>query len=191
MHFDQPWPGTKRWMQRSTTWREKHGFKGLMKSLYHHKQAPSLFFVISFFGMNYDDLPSRTALSVDLVWFWTNVPTEMCSEIFSLHISGSKRSLLSTFYPESLCEFCVTCMLSSDSINPLYWRHNKRNGVSNHQPNDCLLNRLFRRRSKKKIKAPRHWPLCGEFTGEFPAQRASNAEMFPFDDVIMSFSQTC
>ena len=31
---------------------------------------------------------------------------------------------------------------------------------------------------KEIIKAPRHWPLCGEFTvtGEFPAQRASNAE---------------
>ena len=28
----------------------------------------------------------------------------------------------------------------------------------------------------KNIKAPRHWPLCGEFTGEFPAQMASNAE---------------
>ena len=31
---------------------------------------------------------------------------------------------------------------------------------------------------KENIKAPRHWTLCGEFTGtgEFPAQRASNAE---------------
>ena len=31
---------------------------------------------------------------------------------------------------------------------------------------------------KETIKAPRHWPLCGEFTGtgEFPAQRASYAE---------------
>ena len=29
---------------------------------------------------------------------------------------------------------------------------------------------------KENIKAPRHWPLCGEFTGEFPAQRAGNAE---------------
>ena len=28
---------------------------------------------------------------------------------------------------------------------------------------------------KKNIKAPRHWLLCGKFTGEFPAQRASNA----------------
>ena len=31
---------------------------------------------------------------------------------------------------------------------------------------------------KKPIKAPCHWPLCGEFTGtgEFPAQRVSNVE---------------
>ena len=31
---------------------------------------------------------------------------------------------------------------------------------------------------KENIKAPGHWPLCGEFTGtgEFPAQKASNAE---------------
>ena len=29
---------------------------------------------------------------------------------------------------------------------------------------------------KENIKAPRHWPLWGEFTGEFPSQRASNAE---------------
>ena len=30
----------------------------------------------------------------------------------------------------------------------LRWRHNGRDGVSNHQPNDCLLNRLFGRKSK-------------------------------------------
>ena len=39
---------------------------------------------------------------------------------------------------------------------------------------------VFRRWSKKKFKAPRHWPLCGAgnsmATGEFPAQMASNAE---------------
>ena len=31
---------------------------------------------------------------------------------------------------------------------------------------------------QRNIKAPRHWPLCREFTGigEFPAQRASYAE---------------
>ena len=31
----------------------------------------------------------------------------------------------------------------------LRWRHNGRDSGSNHQPHDCLLNRLFRRKSKK------------------------------------------
>ena len=34
----------------------------------------------------------------------------------------------------------------------LQWRYNERDGVSNHQPHECLLNRLFRRRSKKTSK---------------------------------------
>ena len=29
---------------------------------------------------------------------------------------------------------------------------------------------------KESVNAPRHWPLCGEFTGEIPPQRASNAQ---------------
>ena len=37
---------------------------------------------------------------------------------------------------------------------------------------------FIRAQIKENIKAPRHWPLCVEFTGtgEFPAQMASNAE---------------
>ena len=60
----------------------------------------------------------------------------------------------------------------------LRWRHNGRDSVSNHQPHDCLLNRLFRRRSKKTSKL-RVTGLCAgnsPGTGEFPAQMASNAE---------------
>ena len=34
----------------------------------------------------------------------------------------------------------------------LHWRHNDQDGVSNHQPHGCLLNRLFGRRSKKTSK---------------------------------------
>ena len=48
----------------------------------------------------------------------------------------------------------------------LQWRHNERDCVSNHQPHDCLLNRLFKAQLKENIRAPRHWPLCGEFTGD-------------------------
>ena len=60
----------------------------------------------------------------------------------------------------------------------LQWRHNGWNGVSNHQPYHCLLNRLFRRRSKKASKL-RVTGLCARnspMTGEFPAQMASNAD---------------
>ena len=54
----------------------------------------------------------------------------------------------------------------------LHWRHNDHNGVSNHQPRGCLLNRLFGRRSRKTSN------LC--VTG-----LCAGNKMFPFDDVIM------
>ena len=70
-------------------------------------------------------------------------------------------------------------LMSSAWIVSLLGRHNGRGSVSNHQPRDCLLNRLFRRRSKKTSKL-RVTCLCvgnSPGTGEFPAQRASNAEI--------------
>ena len=61
------------------------------------------------------------------------------------------------------------------SFQAFLWRHNEYDGVSNHQPNDCLLNRLFRRRSKKhqsstslafvrgihwwQVNSPHKWPV--------------------------------
>ena len=53
----------------------------------------------------------------------------------------------------------------------LQWRHNESDGVSNHRPHDCLLNRLFRSRSKKTSNL-RVTGLCAvnsPRTGEFPA----------------------
>ena len=52
----------------------------------------------------------------------------------------------------------------------LQWRHNGRDSVSNHQPHDYLLNRLFRRRTKKTSKL-RVTGLCAgnsPGSGEFP-----------------------
>ena len=70
---------------------------------------------------------------------------------------------------------------------PLQWRHNGHDNVSNHKAHGCLLNHLFRRRSKKTSKLRVIGIYAGNSpgTGEFPAQMASNAENFPFDDVIM------
>ena len=83
---------------------------------------------------------------------------------------------------------CVTITATCIKDPPLQWRHNQSDGVSNHQRLDCLLNRSFRRRSKKTSKL-RVTGLCQgnpPVTDGFPSQRASNAKMFPSDDVIMS-----
>ena len=61
----------------------------------------------------------------------------------------------------------------------LQWRHNGPDGVSNHWLLDCLLSRLFRRRSKKTSK------LCvtglcegnSPVTGEFPSLMASTTRV--------------
>ena len=78
---------------------------------------------------------------------------------------------------------------------PLQWRHNERDVVSNHQPRDCFLNRLSRRRSKKtsKVRVTMVTGLCegnSPMTIEFPTQMASNAENVSIwwryhDDAVM------
>ena len=92
---------------------------------------------------------------------------------------------------ETFANIFQMCFISSQVIylwsrlrKTLRWRHNGRDSVSNHQPHDCLFNRLFRRRSKKTSKL-RVTDLC-EFTGEFPHKWPVARKMFPFDDVIMN-----
>ena len=69
----------------------------------------------------------------------------------------------------------------------LQWRNNERDSVSNHQPDGCLSNCLFRRRSKKTSKL-RVTGLCaGNSPGPVnsPHKGPVTRKMFPFDDVIM------
>ena len=65
-------------------------------------------------------------------------------------------------------------------LEPLQWRYNGRDGVSNHRRLGCLLNRLFRLKSRpKKTSKLCVTGLCegnSPVTGEFPTQRASNAD---------------
>ena len=75
--------------------------------------------------------------------------------------------LLDGFISIFLSLICIHLVILHCVCNTSPWRHNERGGVSNHQPHDCLLNRLFRRRSKKLINI------------ELPAQKASNAENVP------------
>ena len=90
---------------------------------------------------------------------------------------------------------CVSSCLSYIPVfmimrcRTLQWRHNGRESVSNHQPHDCLLNRLFRRGTKKTSKLAslafvwgiHRWPVNSPH--KWPITR----KMFPFDDVIMRF----
>ena len=79
---------------------------------------------------------------------------------------------------DTLKWYDIHCYKEARIHNTLQRRHNGRDSVSNHQTYDCLLNRLFRRKSKKTSKL-RVTGLCvgnSPGTGEFPAQMASNAE---------------
>ena len=81
-----------------------------------------------------------------------------------------------TVYP--VVTICHKYVNNSFATDALHWNHNGRDGVSNHHPYDCLLNRLFRGRWKKTSKH-RVTGLCewnSPVIGEFPAQRSSNAE---------------
>ena len=71
--------------------------------------------------------------------------------------------------------------------NSLQLRHNELDGVSDHQPHDCLLNRLFRRWSKKTSKL-RVTGLCGGIHRSpvnSPHIGPVTQKMFPFHDVII------
>ena len=100
------------------------------------------------------------------------------------HVKNIKRDRTANFLPKMgiwtgvlkniLLPYLMIC-LPVLSLKILLWRHNGRGSVSNHQPHHCLLNRLFRRRSKKTSKL-RVTGLCARNspeTGEFPTQRAN------------------
>ena len=88
----------------------------------------------------------------------------------------------STIITIILLEYNVT--LKCSPVFTLQWRHNEHYGVSNRQPHDCILNRLFKAQIKEIIKAPHHWQVTGEFPNKWPVTR----KILPFDDVIIEFS---
>ena len=91
-------------------------------------------------------------------------------------------------HPGRVTHICVSklCWLSVNRMHnqllicivSLQWWHNERDGDSNHRGLHCLLNRLFRHKSKETSKL-RVTGLCEgkpPLTGGFPSQRASDAE---------------
>ena len=89
-----------------------------------------------------------------------------CPDINTLH-PGSVRLMTALV---TLTE--STAWTGGDCFTSLQWRHNDRDGFWNHQRLDCLLNK----KSKLRVTG-----LCegnSPVTGEFPAQRTSNAVFF-------------
>ena len=79
--------------------------------------------------------------------------------------------------------FCIAADSPLRKVQITSMTHNERDGVSNHQPHDCLLNGLFRRRSNKTSKL-RVTGLCegnSPVTSEFLVQRAGNVGNVSYD----------
>ena len=128
---------------------------------------------------------------VQLHWKYCDLPRTIDMSTSSLFINKSIN--LNTF----LCSHTRRCCKSifgimpklhtqqslfitqPDTTQPLQWRHNEHDDISNHWCLSGLLNCLFRCRSKKtSTEALCHWPLWGEFTGGqwIPLTRASNVK---------------
>ena len=118
--------------------------------------------------------------------------------LYSLSERTSYRKILWSLDPQMFYGYLKVCTQFRwsrryflNGRQSLLWRHNGLDSVSNHQPHDCLLNRLFRRRSKKTSKL-RVAGLCAgnsPGTGVFPVRKARTRKMFSFDDVIMIFRE--
>ena len=77
---------------------------------------------------------------------------------------------------------CYSTWYSTFIPASLQWRHTSVT---------IIHSIIYSRRRSKKISKIRVTGLCEEnspVTGEFPAQRASNVQMFPFDDVVMNYA---
>ena len=86
------------------------------------------------------------------------------------------RKLISTCCLNLVILFMRKASCNNDALQ---WCHNECHGISNHQPHDCLLNCLFRPRSKKTSSPATSLAFVwgnSPVTGEFPAQRATNAK---------------
>ena len=114
---------------------------------------------------------------IKITSFWRNFSSLAALEIVILAISSAASN-----------ENFIKMKTFHFRVGPLRWRHNDHAGVSNHQPHACLLNRLFRRSSKKTSKL-RVTGLCaGNSPGPVnsPHKGPVTRKMFSFDDVILS-----
>ena len=122
----------------------------------------------------------------------------------NVSVRWKRHHVMTSSYCEDVRHQCLECNFhsaffylrrrpdKSDRLNePLLqtswtsqWHHNERDGVSNHQPHDCLLNRSDQR--KHQSSAPLAF-VRGIHRGPLktPHKRPVTRNMTPFDDVFM------
>ena len=102
-----------------------------------------------------------------------------CISIYSCIIQSASQGLGFRMKQEKKGTTC------QHDLSALQWRHNERDSVSNHQPHECLLYGLFRRRYQSSaslafVRGIHRW------TVNSPHRGSVTRKIFPFDDVIMS-----
>ena len=139
-----------------------------------------IFFILTTWKINVEHIIKHPVISDAMMHMWPH-----CNVYRTLHRCRGQGNYTRSQWCQEGRHDCrgnrfVTQLTASQ------WRHNGCDDVSNHQHHHCLLNRLFRRRSKKTSKL-RVTSLCAgnsPVTGEFPAQWPATRKMFSFDDVI-------
>ena len=106
------------------------------------------------------------------------------------------RTLSIMYLPETLCAWAshrncartLSIMYLPETLCAWASHRNCAKNPTMNTTHDCLLEPSIQAQITENIKAPRHWPLCGEFTGDqwiplhkWPVTR----KRFPFDDVII------
>ena len=130
--------------------------------------------------------PSDTNTSV----FWLTIVSDSGLSPVRLNHNTNAESLstgpLGTNYSDNRNKHGYRYSLHKNCMS-LHWRHNDQGGVSNHQPHGCLLNRLFRRRSKKtsKLRVTGHCAGNSPGPANSPHKGPVTRKMLSFDDVIM------
>ena len=132
-------------------------------------QMQGLFFPPSFFSSSVHNCSSFEDITFQLAWR-LHLVIDSIRHMF--HIDWLTESLIIGPGIRHL----KSCSLSQVSLQ---WCHNEHHGVSNHQPRNCLLNRLFRHRWKKTSKH-----LCGGIPVNSPHKGPVTRKIFLFDDVI-------
>ena len=119
------------------------------------------------------------------LWFYYHIQVDSCDQF--THFRWGCFTATGAIITLPQCQLSDPEGWVKNQLISLRWRHNDHDGGSNHQPHGCLLNRLFRRKSKKTSKL-RVTGLCvGNSPGPVnsPHKGPVTRKMFPFDDVIM------